>query len=73
MIYDREKIFEIGKSFDSGLVGYDALTDSEKYALNRYYALKNEELDGAILKTENSLNSINTHLDNVYNNLQNIM
>ena len=69
MIYDKEKIFEIGKSFETGLVGYEALSASEKFALSRYYAIKNEELDGAIIKTENTLNSINAHLDNVKNNL----
>ena len=69
MIYDREKIFELGKNFESGVVGYEALSESEKFALSRYYAIKNIELDSAISQTENSLISINAHLDNVRNNM----
>ena len=72
MDFNREKIFEIAKSFDLGLVSFDALSDSEKYALNRYYALKNEQLDLKIKDVTSSLNAINTRLDNVSGMLKEI-
>jgi hypothetical protein len=72
MDFNREKIFELGKSFDLGLVSFDALSDSEKYALNRYYALKNEQLDLKIKDVTSSLNAINTRLDNVSGMLKEI-
>ena len=68
-IQDRQKIFQLGKGFEMGLVSYECLTDSQKYDLNRYFALKNDILDTQIEKTTYSLNSINNKLDEVYNNL----
>ena len=65
MDFNREQIFELGKSFDMGLVNFDSLSDGEKYALNKYYALKNEQLDYKIQDVTNSLNSIDARLDRV--------
>ena len=72
MDYNREKIFELGKSFDAGLIGYESLSASDKYALNKYYALKNEQLDGQIQDVTANLSYLNNHLDNVYKTLKEI-
>ena len=55
MDFNREKIFELGKSFDMGLVSFDALSDSEKYALNRYYANFRESTGPACGKRRNTI------------------
>ena len=72
MDYNREKIFELGKGFDTGLVSFSALDDSQLYALSRYYALKNEQLDDQIQEVTDSLCAIDAHLDNVYKSLKEI-
>ncbi len=72
MEFDREKIFELGKAFDTGLVSFAALDDSQVYALSRYYALKNEQLDGQIQDVTESLCAIDAHLDSVYKSLKEI-
>ncbi len=59
----KERLTKIGKCFDTGLISYDALCDYEKWALNRYYAIKNEELDGEISRVSNSLIDVNNRLD----------
>ncbi len=70
MIYDREKIFELGKSFDSGLIRFESLTDQDKFALSRYYALRNEEIEHQIQSTSSELNAINNNLDAVYSSIK---
>ena len=71
-VQERQKMFQLGKGFEYGLVSFDALTDSQKYDLSRYFAMKNDMLDKQIEDTTNSLNEINERLDNAYNNLMGI-
>ncbi len=72
MDLNREQIFELGKSFDMGLISFNSLSDSGKYALNKYYALKNEQLDYKISEVTDSLNAIDRRLDKVSNMLSEI-
>jgi hypothetical protein len=72
MEFSKNKILEIGKSFDNGLISFETLTDSEKYALSKYYALKNETLDNNINATTSSLCQLDATLDNVYSSLTKI-
>ena len=67
MIYDREKIFELGKSFDSGLIRFEALNAQDKFALSKYYAIKNEELNQSINNTICEINNMSAHLDEIAN------
>ena len=67
--YDREKVFELGKSFDRGLVSFDSLSDFDKCMLSKYYSIKNEELDGNISAVKDTLTSIDNRLDEVYKSL----
>ena len=70
MIYDKEKIFELGKSFDAGLVRFESLSNEGKYILSKYYALKNEELSNSIQNASIELTNINTHLDEMKNSFK---
>ena len=63
------KIFEIGKSYELGLVSFDSLTIKEKYDLNKYFAIKNEIIDGEITNVNNSLYAMNEKLDKVQNDI----
>ena len=68
----KEKMFELGRSFDAGLISFDNLSTSEKYMLNKYYIQKNDRIDSRIDEVENSLTSMETRLNNIYNNLSKI-
>ena len=67
--YDREKVFELGKSFDRGLVSFDSLSDMDKCMLSKYYSIKNEELENNINNVKQTLSSIDKRLDEVYQSL----
>ena len=72
MDFNKDKIFELGRGFDLGLIHYEALSDSEKYALSKYYALRDEKLDNQIQDVTNSLIELDKHLDNVAQTLREI-
>lgn len=67
--FDKEKVFELGKSFERGLVSFDALSDVDKCMLTKYYSIKNEELNGNIACVKDTLTSIDKRLDEVYKSL----
>ena len=71
MELDRDNIFRLGKCFDTGLVSFDALSDSQKWALKRYYAMKGEELDAGINTVASSLTDMNNQLDSLSNSIKN--
>ncbi len=68
----KEKMFELGRSFDAGLISFDSLSTGEKFMLNKYYMQKNDRIDERLDEVESSLSSIETRLDNIYNNLMKI-
>ncbi len=67
--YDREKVFELGRNFDQGLISFDSLSDFDKCMLSKYYSIKNEELEGNINAVKDTLTSIDNRLDEVYKSL----
>lgn len=71
MEFDKDMIYRLGKCFDTGLVSFDALSDSQKWALKRYYAIKNEELDNSINEVSANLTNMNNQLDSLSNDLKN--
>ncbi len=67
-----QKLFELGKGFELGLISFESLSDVEKCDLSKYFAIKNEILDNNLLNTTNNLTSMNNKLDEVYNDLLNM-
>ncbi len=65
----KEKIIELGKSFDAGLISFDDLSTSEKFMLNKYYIQKNERIDERLQEVEGSLSTLEQRLDTIYENL----
>ncbi len=68
---DKKELFQLGKGFEMGLVSFESLTESQKYDLSKYFAIKNEMLDKKIQDTTYALTSMNNKLDEVYNELMN--
>ena len=70
---DKEtaKIFQLGKGFELGIIPYNKLTESQKFDIRRYYAMKNEILDDKIANVSNELSIKNDKLDSIYNKIQN--
>lgn len=62
-------VFRLGKGFELGLVSFESLSESQKYDLSRYFAMKSNMIDNKIAHTTNELNAINNKLDSVYNEL----
>ena len=70
---DQDKIFQLGKGFELGLISYESLSDSQKFDLSKYFAMKSDMLDGQITSTTAELTSINNRLDEAYKNLSQMM
>ena len=70
---DQDKIFQLGKGFELGLISYESLSDSQKFDLSKYFAIKGDMLDSQITNTTSELTSINNRLDEAYKNLSQMM
>lgn len=71
MDQEKEKIFSLGRRYELGETTFDNLTDMEKFDLMKYFSMKTDYFNNETLKVTNSLNSMDSQLSTLYDDLKN--